>query len=69
MFAIITGQDIHFALIPIRTRDVTKRIFDDTETICQSFSLKSSTTFEEKLLDSECNQLHRDPKVTLFPNQ
>jgi hypothetical protein len=55
--------------VRVATRDVMKRIFDDTEMIYQSFSLKSATMIEETLLVSECNKLHRDPKVTLFPNQ
>ena len=63
LFAIITGHNIHFAHIPIRTKAVSKRIFNDTEeTICHIYSLKSVTTFEEKLLVRDSIQQQSDPK-------
>lgn len=67
LFAIITGHNIQFAHIPIRTKAVSKRIFNDTKTICHIYSLKPVTTFEEKLLVTDSIQQQSEQKSDTVP--
>ena len=68
-FTVIIGHNIHFA--PNRPYQLEQEMTGKEFSLTQKLFVRveSATKFEEKLLVSECNQLHRDPKVTLFPNQ